>query len=74
MICSLFLGPYITAPYDFTELILSTSHIFCGKNSILAAMSPHDGKTLESLDAMVVIRFAEPDEDNPFDWHPAKKW
>lgn len=37
-------------------------------------MSPHDGKTLESLDAMVVIRFAEPDEDNPFDWHPAKKW
>ena len=22
----------------------------------------------------VVIRFAEHDKDNPFDWHPVKKW
>lgn len=22
----------------------------------------------------VIIRFAKPDEDNPFDWRPAKKW
>ena len=45
------------------------------ENTIVAAVSEHEGNdTLKDLAETVVIRFAEPDEDNPFDWRPAKKW
>jgi hypothetical protein len=33
-----------------------------------------DNNESKSLGDSVVIRFAEPDKDNPFDWRPAKKW
>jgi len=33
-----------------------------------------DNGESKSLADSVVIRFAEPDKDNPFDWRPAKKW
>lgn len=31
-------------------------------------------ETVKDTPETVVIRFAQPDEDNPFDWKPMKKW
>jgi len=29
---------------------------------------------LKVVEGTIVIRFAAPDRDNPFDWRPVKKW
>ena len=45
------------------------------ESTIIAVASEHeDGGDSKSLPESVLIRFAEPDEDNPFNWRPIKKW
>ncbi|KIM74413.1 hypothetical protein PILCRDRAFT_828255 [Piloderma croceum F 1598] len=51
------------------------STILYGSTTMVAVASGiEDNDGSKSLADSVVIRFAEPDKDNPFDWRPAKKW
>ena len=47
---------------------MSTLH----EDTIVAVASQNEAS--KDLAKTVVIRFAKPDEDNPFDWRPLKKW
>jgi hypothetical protein len=42
--------------------------------SVISPTGSDDSDASKIPVGTVVIRFAEPDTDNPFDWRPAKKW